>query len=119
MIESQGTKVSMPYSQSLADRLRDCLDRYSSISEKRMFGGLGFFHQGNMLVGIWKEFLVLRLGSEQATQAVKLPEVKYFNITGKSMKGWVMINEADIEDDVVLKKWLSMAIDFVRMLPAK
>ena len=58
----------MAYSPSLADRLRDCLDRYPHITDKRMFGGLGFFYQGNMLVGIWKESLVLRLGYEQASE---------------------------------------------------
>lgn len=52
----------MAYSQSLADRLRDCLDRYSHITEKEMFGGLAFFHQGNMLVGAWKEFLFFASG---------------------------------------------------------
>ena len=70
-------------------------------------------------VGIWKESLVLRLGYEKASQAVKLPGVKHFNVTGKSMKGWVMINENDVEDDVGLKKWLRLALDFVTTLPAK
>ena len=109
----------MAYSLSLADRLRDCLDRYPHITDKRMFGGLGFFHQGNMLAAIWKEHLVLRLGYEQASQAVKLPGVKHFNVTGKSMKGWVMIHENEIEDDVLLKHWLLQAIEFVKTLPEK
>ena len=109
----------MPYSQSLADRLRDCLDRYLHITEKRMFGGMGFFHQGNMLVGVWKEFLILRLGYEQANKAVKSPGVEFFNITGKSMKGWVVIKENILEDDVELKQWVSRAIDFVTTLPPK
>jgi TfoX/Sxy family transcriptional regulator of competence genes len=109
----------MPYSHSLADRLRDCLDRYPHITEKRMFGGLGFFRQGNLLTGIWKESLVLRLGHEQATQALKLPEVNPFNPTGKSLKGWVMIHEDNIEDDITLKQWLSQAMEFVQTLPGK
>ena len=109
----------MAYSSSLADRLRDCLNRYPHITDKRMFGGLGFFHQGNMVVGIWKESLVLRLGYEQASHALKQTGVNHFNPTGKSLKGWVMIHEDNIEDDVVLKQWLSQAMEFVRTLPGK
>lgn len=109
----------MAYSLSLAHRLRDCLDRYPHITEKRMFGGLGFFHQGNMLIGIWKESLVLRLGYEQATLALKLTGVTPFNPTGKSLKGWVMIHEDNIEDDLELKQWLIQAMEYVQTLPGK
>ncbi|HQR09149.1 MAG TPA: TfoX/Sxy family protein [Gemmatales bacterium] len=109
----------MPYSQSLAHRLRDCLDRYPHILEKKMFGGLGFLLNGNMLIGVWKEYLVLRLGVAQATEALKQEHVKAFDVTGKPLSGWVMIAEDDIDDDLDLKQWLSQAMEFVGTLPGK
>ncbi len=40
--------------------------------------GVGFLLNGNLLVGVWKESLVVRLGEE----ALKEPHVKEFDITG-------------------------------------
>ncbi|MFT3880197.1 MAG: TfoX/Sxy family protein [Gemmatales bacterium] len=109
----------MPFSQSLADRLRDCLDRYPHIVEKKMFGGLGFLLNGNMMIGVWKHHLVLRLGAEQAADALKQVHVKAFDITGKPLSGWVMIAEEDIGDDIDLKAWLNQTMEFVGGLPGK
>ena len=48
----------MVYSHSLADRVRQAIGNRRAVSEKRMFGGLAFLLQGNMLVGIWESSLV-------------------------------------------------------------
>jgi len=56
----------MPYSQSLADRVRLALRDQRGIAEKKMFGGVGFLHRGNMLVGIWQTSLIVRLGPTRA-----------------------------------------------------
>jgi hypothetical protein len=44
----------MPYSESLAERIRQTLGRRKGIEEKKMFGGVGFLLNGNMLVGVCK-----------------------------------------------------------------
>lgn len=74
---------------------------------------------GNMLVGVWKEYLVLRLQVDQAAVALQQEHFKPFDITGKPLKGWVMIAEDDIEDDIDLKQWLSQAMEYVGSLPRK
>lgn len=61
----------------------------------------------------------LRLGEQQANEAVQSPGVDFFNITGKPMRGWVMVDEAEIEDDVGLKQWISQAFEFVSTLRRK
>lgn len=109
----------MAYSTSLAERLRDCLDSKPEIVEKKMFGGLGYLLHGNMMIGVWREFLILRLGKEQAAKALKLKHIKPFDITGKSLTGWVMISETNLEDDLDIKRWLRLAHEFVLKLPAK
>ena len=55
----------MPYDQQLADRARPLLSRKHGFAEKKMFGGIGFLLGGNMCIGVWKHFLILRLGPEQ------------------------------------------------------
>lgn len=84
-----------------------------------MFGGIGFLLGGNMCVGVWKEFLILRLGPEQAATALTQPGVKAFDITGKPMRGWVMVDAADLHDRPTLQAWIDQAIHFVRTLPVK
>ena len=109
----------MAYSEELADRVREIVPRKKGIKEKKMFGGVGFLLNGNMLVGVWKEFLIVRLGPEEGTKALKEKFVIPFDITGKPMKGWVMVVPDGVEEDAQLKKWIQRAMKFVETLPAK
>jgi TfoX/Sxy family transcriptional regulator of competence genes len=109
----------MAYSESLACRVREMLERTPYIVEKKMFGGLGTLYQGNMLVGVRHDTLILRLGVEQAAVALKQPNVKVFDITGKPMKGWVTIREKHLDEDAELQQWLQQALAFVGTLAAK
>ena len=78
----------MAFSEELAERIRQGLARKKGIEEKRMFGGIGFLLNGNMLVGVWKESLIVRLGPEQSDEALKEAHVSEFKITGRStMRG--------------------------------
>ena len=56
-----------------------------------MFGGVGFLLNGNMLVGVWKDSLIARLGPDEGDEALLEPHVKEFDITGRPMKGWVLV----------------------------
>lgn len=109
----------MAYSESLAGRLRDALARQEDIVEKKMFGGVGFLLDGNMCVGVWKDSLIARLGAEQAEEALRRPHVSEFDVTGRPMKGWVLVGPEAIGDDRALSERLDAAIRFVRTLPAK
>ena len=42
----------MAYSESLARRIRHMFARGRGVTEKKMFGGIGFMLNGNMCVGI-------------------------------------------------------------------
>jgi TfoX/Sxy family transcriptional regulator of competence genes len=109
----------MAYDETLAERIRTALARRKNIEEKKMFGGICFLLNGNMLVGVWKEFLIARLGPEQGEEALLEPHVKEFDITGKPMKGWVMIEPEGVEDDDKVKDWIQRAIKFVGKLLRK
>ena len=109
----------MPFDETLAERVRDQLKRRKKIVEKKMFGGVGFLLNGNMLVGVWKHWLIVRLGNDQADAALRDPNVKMFDITGRPMKGWIMVEPAGCEEDAALKAWIADAINFVSKLPAK
>lgn len=84
-----------------------------------MFGGIGFLLNGNMLVGVWKDSLIVRLGVEAGDEALRETHVRPFDITGKPMRGWVMVEPDGVEDDVGLRNWIQRAIKFVEKLPSK
>ena len=109
----------MAFSEALAERIRQRLARRKNVEEKKMFGGVGFLLNGNMLVGVWKDSLIARLGPDQAREALLEPHVKEFDITGKPMKGWVLVEPEGVVDDEQLKDWIQRAVKFVGKLSKK
>jgi TfoX/Sxy family transcriptional regulator of competence genes len=109
----------MAFSEALAERIRDALARKRAIEEKKMFGGIGFLLNGNLLVGVWKDSLIVRLGPDEGDEALKEPHVKEFDITGRAMKGWVLVEAEGVEDDEQLSAWIQRAVKFVGKLPGK
>jgi hypothetical protein len=109
----------MAFDESLAARIRDTLARNKGVAEKKMFGGVGFLLHGNLLVGVWKDALVVRLGPDEGDLALLEPHVKEFDITGRAMKGWVLVGPEGVEGDEQLGGWIERATKFVKTLPAK
>jgi TfoX/Sxy family transcriptional regulator of competence genes len=109
----------MAFDESLAERIRQRLARRKNVGEKKMFGGVCFLLNGNMLIGVWKDSLCVRLGPEQAAELLLEPHVKEFDITGRAMKGWVLVEPEGVENDDLVKGWIERATKFVGKLPAK
>jgi hypothetical protein len=109
----------MPYSESLAQRTRAAFAGGRGIEEKRMFGGLCFLLNGNLCVGIWHSSLIVRLGPDEAAAALGEPHVGPFDVTGKPMRGWVMVAPDGLETDEQLLNWTSRSLAFVGTLPKK
>ena len=42
-----------------------------------------------------------------------------FDIIGKVMRGWVMVEPEGVDEDDDLSEWVNQAVKFVRTLPAK
>jgi len=89
------------------------------MAEKRMFGGLIFMWQGNMLCGVNATDLMVRIGPVQFEEALAHPQARPMDLTGRPMKGWVLVSAPGIESDEALGQWLDMAAAFVSTLPPK
>src|SRR5437588_5174045 len=110
----------MAFSEALAERIRHALARRKGIEEKKMFGGVGFLLDGNLLVGVRKDSLLVRLGPDQNDEALKEAHVSEFKITGRgTMKGWVVVGLEGVQHDDQLKGWVQRAMRFVGKLPGK
>jgi hypothetical protein len=109
----------MAFDETLASRIRECLGRRKGVEEKKMFGGVAFLLGGNVLVGVWKDSLVVRVGPDGYEDALLEPHVKEFDITGRPMRGWVLVGPQGVAGDEEMRGWVQRALEFVRTLPAK
>lgn len=109
----------MVYKEEIETRVKKIVSSWKNTADKKMFGGICHLLNGNMFCGVHKEFLILRLGREKAENALKLPHVRPFDITGKPMQGWIMVAEDGFKTGDELKSWLGQAKSFVKTLPAK
>ena len=74
---------------------------------------------GNMVCGVTGDSLILRLGEAEAGWALAQPHVKAFDMTGRPMKGWVMVAPEGVPDEKALQRWLGKARGFAQSLPSK
>jgi TfoX/Sxy family transcriptional regulator of competence genes len=108
----------MAYDEALAERIRDRLRDADGVTEKKMFGGLAFLTHGNMTVGVIGDDLIVRVGPDATDGALAQPGARAFDMTGRSMKGWVVVDGAALDDEV-LAGWIGQGTAFVGTLPPK
>jgi TfoX/Sxy family transcriptional regulator of competence genes len=108
----------MAYSEELATKVRKHLARSGAL-EKKMFGGLGFLINGNMSVGVRGEELLVRLDPAETAAALKEPGARLFDISGRPMKGWLVVGGAGIKDEPSLANWVRRGARYAASLPKK
>ncbi|MEE9190219.1 MAG: TfoX/Sxy family protein [Candidatus Neomarinimicrobiota bacterium] len=111
----------MSYNTSLELRINDSIAGLEGVEIKKMFGGVGFLIHGKMFCGIHKDYLILRLSEDDALTALEeLVNSRPFDITGRPMKGWVMVPPPGIPDDgLEFRMWISRTREFASSLPPK
>ena len=108
----------MDAGERLAEQARVALAQTQGVREVRMFGGIGFMLNGNLLAGASERGLLVRIGEERQRQAVSNPGVRPMVMRGTTMKDYVYIDPPGLDDRAV-RVWLKLAIAFVKTLPAK
>ena len=109
----------MAYDQEAAQRVREIIAKQPGYVEKKMFGGIGFMLHGNMACSILNDDLIVRVGLEGYQDALNLPHTRIFDITGRVMKGWVMVASKGYASDSDLSAWIGRGVEFARTLPKK
>jgi TfoX/Sxy family transcriptional regulator of competence genes len=109
----------MAYDEELAERVRRALAGQDGVSEKRMFGGLSFLLNGNMCCGVLQENLVVRLGPEEAEQALTEPHVRPMDFTGRPLSGFLYVGPDGTANRVSLERWVGRATQYAALLPPK
>jgi hypothetical protein len=109
----------MAYGKELAASARKALSRRRGYSERKMFGGICYMLSGNMCCGVLGEEVIIRLGPELAEKALRKKHTRVFDMTGRPMKGFVVVTKEGIRKDEALKTWLKEAADYASSLPPK
>jgi TfoX/Sxy family transcriptional regulator of competence genes len=110
----------MPYDESLAERIRSLLAAEKGVTEKKMFGGLGFMVDGHMAVAAASDgSLMVRADPADAEAWVDGPSVAPMEMRGRPMTGWLLVSPDVLADDDRLRLWVDRGVAFVRTLPPK
>jgi hypothetical protein len=108
----------MALDEDLAERMRAFLAGTGAVREVRMFGGLCFMLNGNMVAGTSRHGLLVRVGKDQHAQALARPGAKPMEMTGRPMEGYIFVDPPPGEERA-LREWLELAVAFVNTLPPK
>jgi TfoX/Sxy family transcriptional regulator of competence genes len=109
----------MAYNLELEDRIEEVCAGWPDTAKRKMFGGICYLIRGNMGFGIWKDYLIVRTGPEAARRFLAEDGTRPFDVTGRAMKGWVMVDGSRWEDPDEIEMWLNVGRDFALTLPAK
>jgi len=108
----------MAYNTALEDLIGNILPE-GNIEKKKMFGGICYLINGNMSFGIWKDYLIVRMAPVLAAEELHNEHVRTFDLTGKPMKGWVMVEKGSWNKRDALVRWIDIGRSFALSLPKK
>jgi len=109
----------MAFDEQLAGRIRLSLGRRKGLTEKKMFGGIAFLLNGNMCCGVHRTEMIVRLAPEATDHALTDRHTRLFDLTGRPMKGWLLVEPAGLTTDAKLGKWVAVAAKYAGSLPPK
>jgi TfoX/Sxy family transcriptional regulator of competence genes len=102
----------------LSAKVRAALSGAGAIREVRMFGGIGFMLDGNMVVAASRRGLLVRVGKERQRDALSRPGARPMIMRGRVMQDYVYVDAPAISAASV-RTWVGLACGFVRTLPPK
>ncbi|HZD01131.1 MAG TPA: TfoX/Sxy family protein [Actinomycetes bacterium] len=109
----------MAYDEGLATRVRELIGDRPGLAEKKMFGGLAFLLNGNMACGVRGDELIVRMAAEVAGAVMTEPGTRPFDLTGRPMKGWILVGADGHSEDDDLRRWIDRGVAYAETLPPK
>jgi TfoX/Sxy family transcriptional regulator of competence genes len=103
----------MAWDTSVEQRIRRYFDAKQIAHEaRRMMGGLCFMVAGKMCVGVEKNRLMARIGSDAYDDALKRKGCRPMDFTGRPMRGFVFVESDGLKSENDLVFWLELALAF-------
>ena len=109
----------MPYDEELAERVRRALGERADLTERKMFGGVAFMIAGNMCCGVIRDDLIVRMFPEEGEAALAEPDARPFDLTGRTMTGFVVVGPGATATEEGLRSWVDRGVTVAETLPPK
>lgn len=110
----------MAFDPELADRVRSLLADADALTEKRMFGGIGWTIGGNMAAGAHNDGrLMIRCSKENFEELLSEPGAEAMRRGTSSLTGWLLIDANAVADDQSLSRWVARGRAYAESLPRK
>lgn len=109
----------MAFDEQLAERIRQQLGQRPGVTEKKMFGGLAFLVNGNLACGVHGSEMIVRLDPKQTEQTLSKPHTRVFDLSGRPMKGWILVQPKGLTTKAALAKWIQTGLKYAASLPPK
>jgi TfoX/Sxy family transcriptional regulator of competence genes len=114
------TLASVAHDEALAQRIRALVAAQQGLSEKKMFGGVGFLIGGNMAVSAsGRGGILVRVGPDRSDELSANAGASVAVMRGRPMPGWLRVDADHLRTGPQLKKWVDLGVGFARSLPAK
>ncbi len=108
----------MAYDEALAARVRDELGGEPGVTERKMFGGLGFMVDGHLAVAASSTGdLMVRADPTTSEAWIDGETVTPMEMRGRPMTGWLLVATARLDDDAELATWVGRGAAYARSLP--
>jgi TfoX/Sxy family transcriptional regulator of competence genes len=92
---------------------------FAFLLAEKMFGGLAMLLHGNMAVGVHGDALIVRTDPGRREQLLAEPGARVFDMTGRPMKGWLLVDPDGCAEDDDLRRWVDRGVEYARSLPPK
>lgn len=103
----------MAYSEEIARRIRNKLSDFQvDFNEKKMFGGIAFMISDKMCVGVVKDRMMLRVLEDRYDELIEENHVHPMEFTGKTMRGFIFLDEKAFESEADLDRWIGYGLEF-------
>lgn len=110
----------MAYDEELAERIRELITGDYQVTEKKMFGGLGFMIGGNMAVAASSGGgILVRVDPEESDALVASTSAEPMEMGGRSMTGWLHVSGDDLKTEDELVAWVRRGAGYAARLPTK
>ena len=109
----------MACDEGIAEILRGDLAYTPSVSEKRMFGGICFMWNGNMLCGTHAGGAMFRVGKENEAASLEIEGITPLEFTSRKTGGMVDVTDKTLADESLCGALIKLAREFVGDLSSK
>ena len=107
----------MAFDERLAARIRSQLGKKKGLTEKKLFGGIGFLLNGNLACAVRKDEMLVRVAPEKTDDALAKKHTRLFG--ARPMKGWILVAPEGLKTDKALANWVETGVAYAASLPPK